>query len=207
MTAGINASLSLYSRASKTDLSKTSALFLKCQKHIAIYFFSSRIKSSSYKQCGGCSTFWQVYFHCHWTVRIFAEASSLDTSVWELFIILSVISATASRSPSPSFLLEGLHIQPDFWFESTFTVMLLSLLIILRNISVSFSARSLPLQFCKMCLCLIAQNITSFDLHNFKFNVNAPYVSPAINWVPLLLKVTHICYLQSHLLKLGLCLK
>lgn len=123
VTASTNASLSLCSLVSNVDLNKTFSITFEMsetQLQILQLCFSSRIKSSSYKQCSGCSTFWQVYFHCqngigcHWTVRICAEVSSLDTSVWELFIILSVISATASGSSSPSFLLEGLHIQLHF---------------------------------------------------------------------------------------------
>lgn len=55
---------------------------------------------------------WQLYFHCnnrtrrHQTVIPFCRGSfsPSDTSVWEFPIIWSVIFATASESPAPSFL-------------------------------------------------------------------------------------------------------
>lgn len=71
---------------------------------------------------------WQLYFHCnnrarrHQTVIPFCRGffSPSDTSVWEFPIIWSVIFATVSESPSPSFLHGGGCLDIHLHFSAVF---------------------------------------------------------------------------------------
>lgn len=119
------------SQVSITDLRETQPIFLKCQYTQLLNtcvdigwsfcnkdLFSPLASSRFNKSGSGCSRSWQVYFHCnctcnHWTATTFAEVSTSDMSVWQLST-LSVTSATASGSPSPSIMLRSPDVHPHF---------------------------------------------------------------------------------------------